>query len=138
LVAEEIFMSRIFNWTKYKARRKKLRNNSPKPEIILWGYLRKNQFLGFKFRRQQGIGHYIVDFYCPCLLLVIEIDGDTHCLKEQIKKDKIRQKWIESQGIKVVRYKNNEVTQAIEVILERLKAIIEQRQKELGHRTHHK
>lgn len=130
-MAEGVLMSLIFNWTKYKARRKKLRNNSPKPEIILWEYLRKNQFLGFKFRRQQGIGHYIVDIYCPYLLLVIEIDGDTHCLKEQIKQDKNRQKWIESQGIKVVRFKNNEVTQAIEVVLERLKVIIEQRQKEL-------
>ena len=47
------------------------------PEKRLWSILRNNQ-LGVKFRRQHGIGHYIVDFYCPELKLIIEVDGESH------------------------------------------------------------
>ncbi|MFH0853431.1 MAG: endonuclease domain-containing protein [bacterium] len=124
-------MSLIFNRPEYRARRKKLRNNTPVPELIIWGYLRRKQLCGMKFRRQQGIGHYIVDFYCPYLLLVIEIDGNTHYSEEQIRSDKIRQQWIESLGIKVIRFRNDEVIQATEIVLERIKIDIKKRIKEL-------
>ena len=55
-----------------------LRNNLTKPEIILWNYLKCKQLNGLKFRRQQPIGKYIVDFMCCNPKLVIELDGGQH------------------------------------------------------------
>jgi len=70
-------MNHIFNKTEYKPRRQALRSNMTEPEKKLWQILRGEQ-MGVKFRRQHGIGHYIADFYCPELKLVIEVDGDSH------------------------------------------------------------
>jgi very-short-patch-repair endonuclease len=66
------------------------------PEIRLWSRLRSRQLQGLKFRRQHGIGAYIVDFYCPEQSLVIEIDGDSHADTAQIVKDKQREKYLKS------------------------------------------
>lgn len=78
------------------------------PEIKIWSRLR-NRNLGYKFRRQFGIGKYIVDFYCPQLKLVVEVDGATHSEDYEIKKDNIRQKYLESLGLNIIRYTNHEV-----------------------------
>lgn len=58
-----------------------LRNNSTLAEAVLWKYLQNKQAFGYRFRRQKVIGKYIVDFYCPKLKLVIEIDGSSHDYK---------------------------------------------------------
>ena len=63
--------------SKQKDLRQKLRNDAPKAEQRLWEFLRNSQLNGLKFRRQYGIGPYVVDFYCPKLRLAIEIDGDS-------------------------------------------------------------
>ena len=63
------------NRIEQKRRRQKLRNSSTPWERKLWNYLKNSQLDGYKFRRQYGIENYIVDFYCPKLKLVIEIDG---------------------------------------------------------------
>lgn len=55
-----------------------LRNNGTKAESILWRYLKKKQACGYQFHRQKVIGQYIVDFYCPKLAFIIELDGDSH------------------------------------------------------------
>jgi very-short-patch-repair endonuclease len=52
--------------------------------------LKDNRFLNLKFRRQQGIGRYIVDFYCPDCKLAIEIDGDSHFEEDSLEYDNIR------------------------------------------------
>ena len=78
-------MGKIHNNKNQKSRRKNLRNNMTKAEIILWSKLKGKQ-LGYKFRRQHGIGKYIIDFYCPKLKLIIEVDGDVHGFYNQIKK----------------------------------------------------
>jgi len=57
---------------------RKLRNNSTLSEVLLWDYLRAGKIKGFKFNRQKPLLNYIVDFYCKELMLVIEIDGDSH------------------------------------------------------------
>ena len=88
-----------------------------KAEIILWSKLKGKQLNGLKFRRQHGINNYIVDFYCPELRLVIEIDGGVHCYDSRITYDKQRQEEIEALGIKVLRYTNNDVIKNLEGVL---------------------
>nr|WP_258071342.1 endonuclease domain-containing protein [Vibrio jasicida] len=91
----------------------------PKPEEVLWHKIRRKQ-LGVKFRRQHGIGRYIVDFYCAELSLVIEIDGDSHFSTEGKEKDTKRDAFIEALGIKVLRFTNEEVMKQTESVLERI------------------
>ena len=110
---------RTFNLKYQKQIRSQLRTNMPKPEEILWQRIRRKQ-LGVKFRRQHGIGRYIVDFYCPELNLVIEIDGDSHFSDEGKEKDTIRDAFMEALGIKVLRFTNEEVMKQTESVLERL------------------
>ena len=69
---------KLFNRKTTKTKRQELRNDMPRAEKILWGHLKKQQINDCKFRRQHGIGAYIVDFYCPEKQLVLEIDGDSH------------------------------------------------------------
>ncbi|MEF1169253.1 endonuclease domain-containing protein [Vibrio campbellii] len=110
---------RTFNLKHQKQIRSQLRTNMPKPEEILWQRIRRKQ-LGVKFRRQHGIGRYIVDFYCAELNLVIEIDGDSHFSDEGKEKDTIRDAFMETLGIKVLRFTNEEVMKQTESVLERL------------------
>ena len=91
-------------------------------EEKLWYRLRGKRFEGFKFRRQHGIGPYIVDYYCPERSLVIEIDGDVHAYEKQIKKDFLREKYLKKRGLQVVRYTNQEVLKNLEGVLENLYA----------------
>jgi len=77
-------------------------------EKIVWMYLRKKQF-GYRFLRQYSVDKYVVDFYCPKLKLVVEIDGDVHDLPEQKEYDEKRQKELEEFGITFVRIKNEEL-----------------------------
>ena len=97
-------MRTIHNLVKYKKRRQDLRNNSQDPEIILWSYLKGKQLQGYKFRRQHSIGNYIVDFYCTELKLAIELDGEQHSEERNVEYDKIRTEYLNSLGVKVLRY----------------------------------
>ena len=62
-----------------------------------------------KFRRQHSIGNYIVDFYCPAVKLVIEVDGAHHFLPENMFYDQERTNYLEGLGLRVVRFTNREV-----------------------------
>lgn len=104
---------------KLKELAKHLRNNSTYGEIKLWKYLRKRKLLGYKFMRQKPIRYYIVDFYCPELLLAIEIDGNIH-QGEQLVKDAKRQRYLENLGIKVIRFRERDVLGNIESVLYQL------------------
>lgn len=114
-----------FNLHKYKLRRKELRNNSTKAEQLLWKYLKNSRFLNLKFRRQQGIGRYIVDFYCPDCRLAIEIDGDSHFNEDSLEYDNIRTEFLNAEGIKVIRFTNTDIYKNISAVLENLKSEIE-------------
>jgi len=94
---------------------KNLRKNTTDTEKYLWKYLRGNQLEGFKFRRQQPIGKYIIDFVNLERKIIIELDGGQHL---QNKKDKIRDSWLEEQGYEVLRFWDNEVFYNIEGVLE--------------------
>lgn len=94
---------------------KELRKNQTREESLLWSKLRSNQ-LGFKFRRQHPIQNYILDFYCPSLRLAIELDGGQH--QENKEYDQTRTKLLNSLGIKVLRFWNNELIDNLEGVLE--------------------
>ncbi|HUC88883.1 MAG TPA: DUF559 domain-containing protein [Candidatus Paceibacterota bacterium] len=112
-------MYEIFNKSKFKDRRKELRKSLTPQEFKLWFYL-KNENLVIKFRRQQGIGPYIVDFYCKEKNLVIEIDGSQHL--EAKEYDIERENYMKSLGIKTLRFWNNEIDKNIESVLMKIKS----------------
>ncbi len=88
-------------------RAKELRKNMTKAERKLWyDYLRH---LSTRFYRQRPIDNFIVDFYCPALKLVIEIDGDTHNSQDARDYDLERSQRLEGYGLQVVRFTNEEV-----------------------------
>ena len=100
--------------------KRRLRSDMTGPEIRMWSKLRARQLQGLKFRRQHGIGAYIVDFYCPEQSLVIEIDADSHADAAQIVKDKQREKYLQSLGLRVIRYINNDIVKNLDGVLEDL------------------
>ena len=107
-----------FNNPKDKSKRKNLRNNIPKAEVILWQQLQGNKLDGLKFRRQYGIGPYVVDFYCVKCRLAIEIDGDSHFEKGAREYDKKRQKFIERFNIKFLRFTNSDIYENLDGVTE--------------------
>ncbi len=90
---------------------KKLRRSQTDAEQKIWSILRNNQ-TGFKFRRQQPIGSYIVDFFCADRGLIVEVDGSQHTEE----KDKQRTEFLTSAGYRVLRFWNNDVFNNIEGI----------------------
>jgi len=117
-------MTNIFNKTDVKEKRRALRKRMPPAEVILWSKLRSKGLNGCKFRRQYSIGSYIVDFYCPQIKLVIEVDGDSHFVDGADSYDRNRQAIIESLGISFLRFTNRDVYERLEgvinTILERI------------------
>ncbi|MCH7622317.1 MAG: DUF559 domain-containing protein, partial [Chloroflexi bacterium] len=91
-----------------------LRKNSTDAERRLWQHLRRYQINGCKFRRQQPIGPYIVDFVCFEKRLIIEVDGGQHML--QVEDDNTRTEWLRSQGFQVLRFWNNQVLGDVEAV----------------------
>ena len=89
-----------------------LRSNQTDAEHMLWKHIRAGRFEGYKFKRQQPLGHYIVDFVCFEAMLVIELDGGQHA--EQVNEDAERTLWLASQGFRVLRFWNNEVIENME------------------------
>jgi len=102
-------MTLLYNRRSQRTLRKQLRNNIPEAEVILWSRLQGRHFGNKKFRRQYSIGPYVVDFYCPELKLAIEVDGDSHFTNEAEAYDRERTIFIESAGIRVIRFTNEEV-----------------------------
>ena len=86
-----------------------LRNNSTRHEQMLWDCLQKNKILGVRMKRQHPIGTYIADFYCHAAKLVIEIDGVSHKTTDQKLFDEERTFNLEIDGLKVIRFSNDQV-----------------------------
>jgi len=115
---------RYFNLHKYKELRQELRNKSPKAEQMLWSKLKDSRFLELKFRRQHGIGRFVVDFYCPKLRLVIELDGDSHFNEDAVEYDRLRTEYFKSVNIKVLRFTNNDIYKNLIGVLEEIKKCV--------------
>ena len=97
-----------------------LRNNMTPAEMLLWGYLKGSQ-LGAKFRRQHPLGIYIADFYCHQHKTVIEVDGSIHHIPDIIKNDIERQNNLELDGLKILRFTNDQVFNQLEKVLNTIK-----------------
>jgi very-short-patch-repair endonuclease len=111
-------MTEFFNRTSEKNNRRRLRNNMPAAEVLLWARLKGRQLLRCKFRRQYSVGAYVLDFYSPEIKLGIELDGESHFQGSAPDHDQQRQEFIESFGIKVVRFLNPDVYENMEGVLE--------------------
>ena len=98
-----------------------LRKNSTIQERRLWNLLKNRQFHNLKFKRQQPIGDYIVDFICKEAKIIIEIDGGQHNEPENIEYDKTRTEYLNNLGYKVIRFWNNEIYENIEGVVFQLK-----------------
>jgi very-short-patch-repair endonuclease len=94
---------------------KDLRKRSTDAERNLWNKLRAKQIQGLKFRRQEPIGRYIVDFVCYERQVIIEVDGGQHAAA--IAEDSARDTWLSSQGFKVMRFWDHEVLTNIQGVL---------------------
>ncbi len=97
-------------------RAEELRNNMTIAEEILWKEIHINQW-HVKFRRQHPIANYIVDFYCHSLKLVIELDGGIHDNEDAKKLDELRERHLTELGLRVIRFKNEEVYKEMDKVL---------------------
>jgi very-short-patch-repair endonuclease len=98
---------------------KQLRKIPTDAENLLWRHLQRRQIEGFKFRRQQPIGKYIVDFVCLTKKIVIEIDGGQHAVYKE--NDRIRDAWLRANGFSVLRFWNTELFENLEGVLETIR-----------------
>ena len=102
-----------------KRRAREMRNNPTEPEKRLWRSLASAQLDGFKFRRQEVIGHAIADFYCPAADLVVEIDGHTHA---DFDKDRRRDAYLGGFGLRVLHVSNHDVMGNIDGVLVKIQS----------------
>ena len=104
-------------------RAKELRQNMTPVEKITWQHLRAKRFNNLKFRRQQIIEGFIVDFYCHSLGLVIEVDGKVH--DKQIEYDRDRDKILLAKNLHILRFTNKQVIENIKAVLNTIAEKIE-------------
>ncbi len=111
-----------------KEKARNLRNNMTVAEKKIWHeLLSKDQLHGFRFLRQKPIDCYIADFYCSALMLVIEIDGDSHFREEVQENDIERSKIFSSFGIDVIRYTNDQILNHFSNVVDDLESKVEMR-----------
>jgi very-short-patch-repair endonuclease len=101
-------------------RARTLRREQTLAESKLWTCLRNRQLTGVKFVRQVSIGPFFADFCCRDAKLVIEIDGVTHETPEELARDVRRTAWLEAQGYRVIRFRNEELMGDLDAVLQRI------------------
>jgi very-short-patch-repair endonuclease len=109
---------------------RQLRAEMTPAERIMWKKLRNRRFAEAKFRRQQPIDWYIADFFCAEARLVLELDGESHMGKEE--RDANRQVYIESHGLRVMRFWNFEVYEELPWVLDCIGFALDQALPPLG------
>jgi very-short-patch-repair endonuclease len=107
-----------------KQRARKLRRRSTYSEVLLWQEIRRKAIHGYQFHRQVPILNYIVDFYCHELRLAIEVDGDSHKTLAAQFYDVHRQKRLEQNGVRFLRFDDLRMKQDIDKVVEEIKAWI--------------
>jgi very-short-patch-repair endonuclease len=117
-------VGKIRNRAASKKFRQTLRNSLTPAEAVLWNSLKHRQLAGKKFRRQAGIGRYIVDFLCPECGLVIELDGDAHFSPNIDQYDDPRTRYLEKQGLRVIRFENRQIAEDLDLVLEAIKTML--------------
>lgn len=86
---------------------RKLRKHSTDAERLFWSRVRAQRLQGWKFKRQQPMERYVVDFVCFEAKLIVELDGGQPALAKD--QDSVRDEWLVAQGFRVLRFWNNEV-----------------------------
>jgi adenine-specific DNA-methyltransferase len=99
-----------------RAYAREMRSKMTDAEALLWMLLRNRRIAGAKFRRQHPVGRYILDFYCDEKKLGIELDGGQH--GEAVKYDEKRGEWLRLQGIRILRFWNNQMLAETEAVME--------------------
>jgi very-short-patch-repair endonuclease len=107
------------------------RKISTEAEEILWASLKSRKLHGYKFRRQHPISDFIADFYCHECKLILELDGEYHNAIEQTKYDEGRTHELLELKIRVLRFKNNEVLEKLDYVLEVITAQLLEYSKEM-------
>jgi very-short-patch-repair endonuclease len=102
---------------------RRMRRAPTDAEARLWCRLRAGRMLAYKFRRQQPIGRFVVDFACMRCKLVIELDGGQHL--DRLDQDLQRTGWLRSQGFEVIRFWNDDVLVRTDVVLEEILRVLE-------------
>jgi adenine-specific DNA-methyltransferase len=105
---------------------RELRRNQTDVERKLWYIVRDRRLAKFKFRRQQPIGDYIVDFVCFQRKLVVELDGSQHAEPERVAYDERRTRFLETQGFRVMRFWNHEINEDADVVAETIGRALEE------------
>ena len=112
-------------WDKLKPLARQMRREPTAAENVLWQHLRNRQLEHIKFRRQHAIDRFIVDFYCAKARLIIEVDGEIHDYTQA--EDAIRQEYLESLGLFVLRFSNDDVLHRLESVEEQISAVLSNR-----------
>ena len=89
------------------SRARALRKQETWAEKLMWRWLRDRRFSDYKFRRQHPLGGYVLDFFCEEAELNIELDGSQHGFPGQRKHDETRERFLQSRGIKTLRFWNS-------------------------------
>ena len=106
-------------WEKLKPIAHEKRHKPTPAEKEFWKYLKNRQLLDFIFRRQHCIGPFIVDFYCYKAKLIVEIDGEIHQYRPE--EDKIRQEYLESLRLRILRFSNHNVLNNTQKVVSQIK-----------------
>ena len=105
-----------------KPRARLLRRDPTPAERKLWfEFLRTHQL---RFTRQKPLGRYVADFYCSCMRLVVELDGDSHFTAQGERYDRVRTEALEREGIRVLRFTNAEVIEQFEGVCRRIDEVL--------------
>ena len=107
-----------------KDKARQLRKNLTDSEKALWSRLRNKQLLGIQFYRQKPIGEHIVDFFAPRVKWVVEVDGSQHTLGDHVQKDRFRDGYLASLGLKVLRFNSREVLKESDAVVEAIYRMI--------------
>ena len=104
---------------------RKLREDATKAETRLWELIRNRRILGLNFRRQHKIGRFVTDFFCIKCRLAVEMDGAIHLYRAQ--KDEARTRWLETLGIRVLRFSNRELFRDPGAVLGKIESVARER-----------
>ena len=103
-----------------------MRNAMTEAELMFWNAVRAHRLMGLGFRRQMPISGYIVNFACPKLRLIVEIDGSQHCADGAVARDADRTRTLEETGWTVVRFWNDDVLKDIDGVCSHILAVIDE------------
>ena len=125
-----------FNLPEQKTFRQDLRKGMTSAEVVLWKMLKGRQIEGIKFRRQFGVGPYVLDFYSPTLRLGIELDGLVHFSEDGFVYDRQRTFYLWNEHkIRIIRFENKQVFEDPDLILDRIRQIKVEHEKDTSHES---